>query len=406
MQFDKIFITIITFCYGIFIFSYPPSFSNDDSLFLSNGINYFSITDFSPHFPGYPALIIMGKFINLFFEDAKLSLFVLTASCSILTPAVIYFLCIELLNKKSALIAFILTITSPYLLNLSLTMLSDSVGLFFFFSALYFLEKNKNKTAGLIFSIALFSRPSYITLFVIGFIYICIYKKETLKDLILFFSVGMMIFVGFIFINEGLLYIIEAKRFIIGHFNLWGTGQNSQTTWFSNIFSLANLPYVLLIFCFFKFDKRLKLYYLFFIFYLLWILFAQNPHNIRHLIPLIFIANILISSFLINSKIYSLILITILNIYIIISISEKQSPIERILFDIKDDNKTIITNRGIEILREKQNNPVVDRYYEHSSNFIKKQRTVNIISTIKPKNKEYKSYKGRFIKEHTLYLYN
>ena len=71
MKYEKIFIGITTLCYAFYIFSYPPSFYNDDSLFLTNGINHFSTIDFSPHFPGYPALIILGKFINLFLNDAK-----------------------------------------------------------------------------------------------------------------------------------------------------------------------------------------------------------------------------------------------------------------------------------------------------------------------------------------------
>ncbi len=41
-----------------------------------------------------------------------------------------------------------------------------------------------------------------------------------------------------------MLYIYEAKRFIIGHFSLWGgTGQNSDIAWIDNILILANLPF-------------------------------------------------------------------------------------------------------------------------------------------------------------------
>lgn len=405
MNYEKIFLSITTLGYALFIFSYPPSYYNDDSLFLSNGINYFSIIDFSPHFPGYPALIILGKCIDFFLNDPKLSLFVLTASCGILIPFTVYFLVKELINKQAALIAFLLTVSSNYLLNISLTMLSDGVGLFFFFLGLYLLEIKKNKIAGFVFAVALFSRPSYIILFMVGFIYLLFYKKESIQPILTYFILGILFFLGFILINDGTLYFIEAKRFLLGHFNIWGTGQNSEISWFSNIFSWINLPYILLIFCFFKVNANVKLYYSFFTVYLLWILFAQNPDNIRHMIPLIFIGNILLSSFLLNCKKIYLLAIIIFNLFFFNNLSQKISPIENILLDVKDENRTIITNRGIEIFRKFQNNSVIDNYYSHSANFIKTKKQTYTITTTKLQKEIHKEYKGRFIGEHTYYLY-
>ena len=256
MNIQRIFIGITTLCYAFFIFSYPPSFYNDDSLYLANGIAYYSIIDFSPHFPGYPALIILGKFINFFIQDAKMSLFILTASCAILTPLVIYLIVVQIINNKAALIAFFLTLGSPYLLNLSLTMLSDSVGLFFFFLGLYLLQKSHYKSCGFVLSLALFSRPSYIIFYVVGLIYLIVYKKESIKPTLTFFLFGVVLFLLFIFINEGTLYLTEAKRFIFGHFNLWGTGQNSEDTWAAQLFDLTNLIYILLFMSIIYFDTR------------------------------------------------------------------------------------------------------------------------------------------------------
>jgi len=405
MKYEKIFILITTLCYGIYIFSYPPSFYNDDSLFLTRGIEHFSVIDFSPHFPGYPALIIMGKFINLFLHDAKMSLFILSASCAILTPAVVFLLVENILNKKAAIISFVLTLSSPYLLNLSLTMLSDSIGLFFFFVGLYFFQINKDKTSGIIFSIALFSRPAYLILFIVGFIYLMFYKKNSIKNIFIFFMIGMIFFLSFIYINEGLLYLIEAKRFLLGHFTLWGTGQNSNATWFSNIFIFSNMLYILLILCFFNYNKNLKLYYSFFIVYLFWIIFAQNPDNLRHLIPLIFIANILLSSVINKHTVLFTFCFLILNIHSHLGYSNTLSPIENIIKDIKDKNRVIITNRGIEILRKYQENPVIDKYYTNSTTFYTHYNKTITITTSKPKNKKHKIYNGRFIGDHTYYLY-
>ena len=62
----KIIAYIFTLFYAVFILNYEPSFYNDDSLFLTRGIDNFSVIDFSPHFPGYVVIVILGKFINIF----------------------------------------------------------------------------------------------------------------------------------------------------------------------------------------------------------------------------------------------------------------------------------------------------------------------------------------------------
>jgi len=405
MNIERIFIGIATLCYAFFIFSYPPSFYNDDSLFLTNGIEYFSVIDFSPHFPGYPALIILGKFLNLFVDDAKLSLFILTATSAILTPFVIYLITEQLINNKAALIAFFLTLFSPYLLNLSLSMLSDSVGLFFFFLGLYFLQKNNYKSSGFVLSIALFSRPSYLIFYVVGLIYLIVYKKESIRPTLTFFLLGLIIFLLFIFINEGTLYLTEAKRFIFGHFNLWGTGQNSEETWTSQLLNLTNLIYMFLFMSLLYYDKRLKLYYVLFISYYFWIVVAQNPDNLRHLIPLILFGNILLSSWLSKKTIFLSITLIFYNFFFLVHLEEKVSPLENILNVIKKEKHIIITNRGIEIFRKYQPNTVVDKYYLHSSNFINNNKKSKTIDTTKPENMKFKEFKGRFIGEKTLYLF-
>lgn len=282
----KILVFIGTIVYALLIFSYPASYYNDDSLFLANGILNFSIIDFSPHFPGYPSVIILGKFINFFINDAKYSLFILSASCAIFIPAVIYFYVKELKDEKTAFFAFLLTISSVYLLNISLSMLSESISLFFFFLALYLLEKKEYRLSGTILAIAFFARPSYLILYIVGLLYLFLFKKESLKELLISFLITSSLFISFIFVTQGMLYIYEAKRFILGHFTTWGTGQNTQISWFSNIFSFANIPFILLILTPLKFEKRLTLLYMLFVSYLIWMLSAQNADNLRHLVPL------------------------------------------------------------------------------------------------------------------------
>jgi len=399
----KTVVSISTFVYALFIFAYPASYFNDDSLFLTNGIKNFSIIDFSPHFPGYPSVVIFGKIIDFFIHDAKQSLFILTALSAILLPLVIFLYTKELQDEKTAFIAFLLSITTPYLMNISLDMLSESVGLLFFFLGLYALELKKNRLSGIIFAVSFFSRPSYLIFFIAGFIYLYLFKRDSLKPVLIWFLSTSALFLLFVFINNGMLYFHEGVRFIEGHFSLWGRGQNSELSWFDNIFSFVNMPYIFLIFLLFKQERRFTLLYLLFVCYFLWILFAQNPDSLRHVIPLIFIANIFLSIYL---KKMPLILFLILsfNIFHILQYDEKISPIEQIAKNRALTERIIIANRGIEILRTVYNYRVADNYYGESAKYLNEQNRVYIITAKKPKEADYEIYKGRFVGEKTLYL--
>lgn len=267
------------------------------------------------------------------------------------------------------------------------------------------MQTNQYKTSGFIFAVAHFSRPSYIVFYVVGLIYLFVFKKESLSTIFGFFTLGALLFFVFIFANEGILYINEAKRFTEGHFTLWGTGQNSEYLWYQQLFILPNLIFILLPIVFIRFQHQLKLYYILFISYLVWILVAQNPDNLRHLIPVVFFANILLSPILSQYNKLFLIPIIFFNLSFYLNSNEKTSPLENILNVIQQQNTTIITNRGIEIFRKYQHNSIVDKYYLHSSHFIDKNQPSKTVSTQKPKNKDYREFKGRFLGEKTHYLY-
>jgi len=401
----KIIIGITTFCYALFIFSYPPSFYNDDALFLSRGIDNFSVIDFSPHFPGYPFIILCGKFINLFISDSVYSLFILTSLCAIFLPLILFFYIKELQDEKTALIVFLLSLSSPYLNNLSLSLLSDSVGLFFLFLGLYFLQINKYKTSGIVLSIAFFSRPSYLVFYIVGLLYISFFKRVAIKELLISFGLTSLFFISYLFLTNGMLYLYEAERFIFGHFTVWGTGQNTQVSWFNNIFSFANIPFLLLFYALFNFDKKFLFLYVLFFSYVIWILFAQNPDNIRHMIPAVFLAIIFISSIL-KEKYFIVFVLIVFNLYISFSYKQKLAPADQFIKYITENNRIIITNRSIEILSEKVQNKVVDHYYINSANYLKQNHKVYILSTEKDIGENYIEFKGRFIGEHSLNLKN
>ena len=400
----KIIAYIFTLFYAVFILNYEPSFYNDDSLFLTRGIDNFSVIDFSPHFPGYVVIVILGKFINIFVNESKYSFFLLSSLCAVFLPLLMFFYVKNFADEKKAFIVFLISISSVYLMNLSLSMLSDSVGFFFFFLSLHMYELKKNKLTGFAFSVALFSRPSYFIFFVIGFIYIYFTNKKSLKEILIYFLFGTFLFLSYTFFYNGYLYIEEAIRFTQGHFELWGVGQNSDIKWIDNILKFENIPYLLLIFSIFSFKKEYIFLWILFLSYFIWMIFAQNADNIRHMIPLVFLANIIIGVS-IKNKTLILVSFLIINLYAHSFYKEEFSPIENIAKYVNNNELMIITNRGVEILREKLENKIIDGYYKNSANFIANNKKSLIITTNKPKDKNYKEFKGRFIGEHNLYLF-
>jgi len=402
----KIIAYIFTVFYAIFILNYEPSFYNDDSVFLTRGIDNFSVIDFSPHFPGYAVIVILGKFINIFVNESKYSFFLLSSLCAVFLPLLMFFYVKILTDEKKAFVVFLISISSVYLMNLSLSMLSDSVGLFFFFLSLHMYELKKNRLTGFVASLALFSRPSYLIFFVIGFFYIYFTNKNSLREILIYFLLGTFLFLSYTFFYNGYLYIEEAIRFIQGHFELWGVGQNSDIKWIDNILRLENTPYLLLILSLFSLKKEHIFLWILFLSYFLWMIFAQNPDNIRHMIPLVFLANIIIV-LSIKNKILILVPFLIINFYAHSFYKEKISPLENIMKYINNNNneEIIITNRGVEFLREKLKNKIVDGYYKNSADFIANNKKSLIITTNKPKHKNYIEFKGRFIGEQNLYLF-
>ena len=79
-------VLVFQIAYGIYIFLFPVSYSHDDAFRLSRGIECFNVLEQSPHFPGYPGLIVLGKGVNLFLQSPDYALFYVGGLGSILIP--------------------------------------------------------------------------------------------------------------------------------------------------------------------------------------------------------------------------------------------------------------------------------------------------------------------------------
>ncbi len=51
------------------LLTFPVALDSDDALNFAHGVVRFSVLEFSPHFPGYPAFIWLARLINLAVDD-------------------------------------------------------------------------------------------------------------------------------------------------------------------------------------------------------------------------------------------------------------------------------------------------------------------------------------------------
>ena len=51
------------------LFAFPVALDSDDALNFAHGVTRFSVLEFAPHFPGYPAFIWLARLLNLLTQN-------------------------------------------------------------------------------------------------------------------------------------------------------------------------------------------------------------------------------------------------------------------------------------------------------------------------------------------------
>lgn len=84
-----------------------------DSVNYALGFEKYDISQHSPHPPGYIFFIILGKGINIFFNDANTTMIFISIFFSILTVLLIYFLAKQMFSETVAISSALLLIFNP-----------------------------------------------------------------------------------------------------------------------------------------------------------------------------------------------------------------------------------------------------------------------------------------------------
>ena len=113
------------------------------------GLHEYSLPKHQPHPPGYPLYILMGKILSPVFGNDVTTLAMMSAIFGSLTIIPLFLLLKKIFNQNSAIIGCLLFLLTPVSWLLSISALTDMVGLFFLTLTAYLFYicmKDKQKT--------------------------------------------------------------------------------------------------------------------------------------------------------------------------------------------------------------------------------------------------------------------
>lgn len=102
-----------------------------DSIHYALALKNYNITVHQPHPPGYFLYIMLGRFLNLFIEDANIIFIFISIIFSGLTVVALYYIGKEIFNKRIGVIAAAIALTSPNLWFHGEVALTNAVEAFF-----------------------------------------------------------------------------------------------------------------------------------------------------------------------------------------------------------------------------------------------------------------------------------
>ncbi len=358
------------------LLTFPVALDSDDALNFAHGVVRFSVLEFSPHFPGYPAFIGLARLINLAVDDpARAVQWASLLGSSLLAPLAAS-LAVRLWQRPSLLApVWLLVLALPLTPTLALSGLSDGPALAAWLAALLALLHRKAALAGLLLGLMLALRPSYFVLTLLPLWLGMAQKGARVRFVLPIALVGLACLL-FVWQADGWAYFAEGRRFTDGHFTLWG---NTAAAHGDRLLSWANtfndqltplwplLMGALLILPLWQRSKDHNatpsvLWTLYWLVLLLWTLFGQNPDNPRHLAPITLLGIVLLASWLPRRGELTAMLGALL--LLLCTLTPPVAPaMTRAARLAEQTCPTLVTQWGVRLLRETTTLPVTDGWY-------------------------------------------
>lgn len=358
------------------LLTFPVALDSDDALNFAHGVVRFSVLEFSPHFPGYPAFIWLARLINLAVDDpARAVQWASLLGSSLLAPLAA-FLAARLWQRPSLLApVWLLVLALPLTPTLALSGLSDGPALAAWLAALLALLHRKAALAGLLLGLMLALRPSYFVLALLP-LWLGMAQQGTRVRFVLPIALVGLACLLFVWQADGWAYFSEGRRFTDGHFTLWG---NTAAAHGDRLLSWANtfndqltplwplLMGALLILPLWQRSKDHNatpsvLWTLYWLALLLWTLFGQNPDNPRHLAPITLLGLVLLAGWLPRRGELPAMLGALL--LLLCTLTPPVAPaMTRAARLAEQTCPALVTQWGVRLLRETTTLPVTDGWY-------------------------------------------
>ncbi len=358
------------------LLTFPVALDSDDALNFAHGVVRFSVLEFSPHFPGYPAFIWLARLINLLVDEpARAVQWASLLGSSLLAPLAAS-LAVRLWQRPSLLApVWLLVLALPLTPTLALSGLSDGPALAAWLGALLALLHRKAALAGLLLGLMLALRPSYFVLALLP-LWLGMAQKGTRVRFVLPIALVGLACLLFVWQADGRAYFAEGRRFTDGHFTLWG---NTAAAHGDRLLSWANtfndqltplwplLMGALLVLPLWKRSKDHNpapsvLWPLYWLVLLLWTLFGQNPDNPRHLAPITLLGLVLLAGWLPRRGV-GLVALAGLLLLAVTFTPPRPSAMVQAARVAEKNCPALVTQWGVRLLRETTTLPVTDGWY-------------------------------------------
>ncbi len=367
----------------VWFLSAPASISSDDAFFFASSLTRFSILDFSPHFPGYPVFVGLGRAVHNWVSDPVEALALTSTLTALLIPAALGLAVWRSTRSLPALlVALALGASLPLLPALAISGLSDGTGLVFFlvfFACLPARATNLNGTgdtllwwlvAGISLGLSICARPSYGPILAAACAPLLIARPRRSAVLVLGIALIAVPALSIMFAVEGWNYVLEGWRFFQGHLFLWGNtafAERDAVSWFT-VFHQQPLIAALVAMYIIASGALLVVRSVdlwgsavlaAFVMALAWTLIMQNPENLRHLAPILLLGSMLLSRLAAQSS-FGLALAgsaLLVNITVLAGSTNVQgapSPLQQAeqLIDEQRDEALVLTRHGVRYLRD------------------------------------------------------
>jgi hypothetical protein len=419
---------------------FPWQLNSDDAFHFSQALERYSVLEFRPHFPGYPGFYLLSCVSRFFTASDVQAIIAVSVAATAMIPILLAVIGYQLSGSLWVAVSVMLTtISQPVLAGQALSGLTDAPAIMLFFMALvcYFYPTQRSWPVGLFLGLMLATRPSYLPLALAFLPMLVSYQYrgrafvEAATPILIIGGISAL----FLLSRDGMAYFDEGVRFTQGHFDIWGNTSAADSSALMSWTHQACSSFGMLVsvvmvaaMCSAPFIRHHKVQQCGWLAlsYAAYILVAQNPENVRHLVPVLLLSLVIFYQqlYLVNlSEIRRRILIITITATLVISsigplatVVSRDTPIQQAVDYIKlsaENRQVVGTNYSVNLLRNQLKQvSVYDMYYSSSEAQLlanaKQGASVWRMSSSPLKERIYHlkaSFMARFPAERSLFLY-